>query len=239
MKRILISLSIIAVVATIAIGGTIAYFQDTETSSGNTFSAGILDLKIRDQDEDWGDGVHATWTAPPDVKPGDAWDFRIPLVQMQESWDSTVPGNHLEITSDYSVVEENPCLEGDTDCQTNLHPGEMAKEMLITRCIYKDFGCIDCLTGEKRALYNSSNHTCTGTLLGQSNDWKIEDQNGDGKISFYDLKNDVLDNLPPPVNMGMYDYEMGVKFANEAGNDFQGDIFDLTMIFTLNQDASQ
>ncbi len=240
MKRILISLSIIAVVATIAIGGTIAYFQDTETSTGNTFSAGILDLKIRDNDEDWGDGVQATWAAPPDVKPGDAWDFRIPLVQMQASWDSTVPGNHLEITSDYSVTEENPCLEGDTDCQTDLHPGEMAKEMLITRCIYKgSFGCIDCLSGEQKTLYNSSNHTCAGSLVASSAYWKIEDQNSDGKISFYDLKNDVLDNLPPPSNVGMYDYEMGVKFAESAGNDFQGDIFDLTMLFTLNQDASQ
>ena len=240
MKKILVSISIIGMVAVIAIGATVAYFQDTETSSGNTFSAGILDLKIKDNDEDWGDGVHATWTAPPDVKPGDAWDFRIPFVQMQKSWDSTVPGNHLEITSDYSVVEESPCLEGDTDCQTNLHPGEMAKEMLITRGIYKgNFGCIDALTGMHWTQYNSSNHTCVGDVITQSNDWKIEDQNVDGKISFYDLKNDELDNLPPPSNVGMYDYEMSVKFAETAGNDFQGDTFDLTMIFTLNQDASQ
>lgn len=45
-KRILISLSVIAVVSVIAIGGTIAYFSDTETSTGNTFTAGALDLKI-------------------------------------------------------------------------------------------------------------------------------------------------------------------------------------------------
>lgn len=241
MKKILVSLSIIGVVAAIAVGGTIAYFQDVETSTGNTLSAGILDLKIRDNNEDWGDGVHATWTAPPDVKPGDAWDFRIPLVQLQESWDSTVPGNHMEITCDSSVTEEIPCLSSDTDCQTNLHPDEMAKEMLITRCIYKgSFGCINCLTGEKWTLFNSSNHTCVGTLLeGPRNDWKIEGQNGDGKISFYDLKNDELDNLPPAPNVGMFDYQMGVKFSELAGNDFQGDTFDLTMIFTLNQDASQ
>jgi predicted ribosomally synthesized peptide with SipW-like signal peptide len=45
-KKILISLSVIAVVAVIAIGGTIAYFSDTETSTGNTFMAGTLDLKV-------------------------------------------------------------------------------------------------------------------------------------------------------------------------------------------------
>ncbi len=45
-KKILISLSLIGLVAAIAIGGTIAYFSDTETSIGNTFTAGAIDLKI-------------------------------------------------------------------------------------------------------------------------------------------------------------------------------------------------
>ena len=46
MKKIILSLTIIGVVAAIAIGGTIAYFNDTETSTGNTFTAGAIDLKI-------------------------------------------------------------------------------------------------------------------------------------------------------------------------------------------------
>jgi len=45
-KKILISLTVIGVVAAIAIGGTIAYFNDTETSTGNIFIAGALDLKV-------------------------------------------------------------------------------------------------------------------------------------------------------------------------------------------------
>jgi predicted ribosomally synthesized peptide with SipW-like signal peptide len=45
-KKVLISLSVIGVVAAIAIGGTIAYFSDVETSTGNTFTAGTLDLII-------------------------------------------------------------------------------------------------------------------------------------------------------------------------------------------------
>lgn len=43
-KKLLISLSTIAAVAVIAVGGTIAYFSDTETSTGNTFTAGTLEL---------------------------------------------------------------------------------------------------------------------------------------------------------------------------------------------------
>jgi len=45
-KKILISLTVIGVVAAIAIGGTIAYFNDTETSTGNIFVAGSIDLKV-------------------------------------------------------------------------------------------------------------------------------------------------------------------------------------------------
>lgn len=46
MKKILISFSIIGVVSAIAIGGTIAYFSDVETSTGNTFTAGTLNLRV-------------------------------------------------------------------------------------------------------------------------------------------------------------------------------------------------
>ena len=46
MKKIIISLSIIAVVAVLGIGITTAYFSDTETSEDNTMAAGTMDLNI-------------------------------------------------------------------------------------------------------------------------------------------------------------------------------------------------
>ncbi len=55
-KKILLSLSVIGVVAAIGIGGTVAYFSDTETSTGNTFSTGVIDISIDDQNpwaESW------------------------------------------------------------------------------------------------------------------------------------------------------------------------------------------
>jgi predicted ribosomally synthesized peptide with SipW-like signal peptide len=45
-KKALVSLSIVAVVSAIIIGGTMAYFSDTETSTGNKFTAGKFNLKI-------------------------------------------------------------------------------------------------------------------------------------------------------------------------------------------------
>ena len=48
-KKIVISLSIIAAVAAVVMGGTSAFFSDTETSTGNTFTAGAIDLKVDSQ----------------------------------------------------------------------------------------------------------------------------------------------------------------------------------------------
>ena len=57
MRKILISLTIIGVVSAIVIGATRAYFSDTETSTGNTFSAGSLDLKINNSSYLYSNGV--------------------------------------------------------------------------------------------------------------------------------------------------------------------------------------
>lgn len=45
-KKIILSLSMIVAVAAIVIGATGAFFNDTEQSNGNTFTAGEVDLKI-------------------------------------------------------------------------------------------------------------------------------------------------------------------------------------------------
>jgi len=55
-KNILVSLAIIGAVAAIAIGGTVAYFSDTETSSGNTFTAGTVDIAVNGENPWNGEG---------------------------------------------------------------------------------------------------------------------------------------------------------------------------------------
>ncbi len=44
--KILMSIMVIIVAASMIVGATMAYFSDTETSTGNTFTAGTLDLQI-------------------------------------------------------------------------------------------------------------------------------------------------------------------------------------------------
>jgi len=49
MKKILLSVMTIALVATAGIAATRAYFTDTESSVGNTFTAGTIDIAVDDQ----------------------------------------------------------------------------------------------------------------------------------------------------------------------------------------------
>ena len=46
MKKILLSLGTIAIVGALVAGATGAFFNDTETSTGNVFTAGSIDLKV-------------------------------------------------------------------------------------------------------------------------------------------------------------------------------------------------
>jgi|SRR6056297_691963 len=64
-KKILLSLAIIGVAAAMVVGATTAYFSDTETSTGNVFAAGTIDINLTDLDND-------TWTGEAvmnDMKP--------------------------------------------------------------------------------------------------------------------------------------------------------------------------
>ena len=46
MKKILLSSVIVVAAAAVVVGATTAFFSDTETSTGNTFTAGSIDLKV-------------------------------------------------------------------------------------------------------------------------------------------------------------------------------------------------
>lgn len=237
--------SLLVIGAVIAVVGTAACFMGDRI--GVTFSDAKLILKIRDQDEGYKKGgVVGTWTAE-NMLPGDGWTFDESFVRLFNA--GGISGDHLEITCDYAVADtcdqsDPNWLESDTDCETDSKSDEMAKEMIITKSVYyrrktgNDAGfCVDALSGKKFLFFSPLGRFCFGAPSDENSDWKIEDQDGDGKITFSDLKSDKLDNLPPPNKKTFY--IMDIMFASDAGNDFQGDTFDLTMSFTSNEDASQ
>ena len=214
----------IALVSVLVGTGTFAYFTDSEMSS-NTLESGTMDLKINDADPDeWTDGVTATWFLS-NMQPGDA---KMGSVLMKNN--GNLDADHLEITCDYTVTEELPRLESDTDWDTNLNPDSFAKEMIIVEAEYNNGKRIDLLTGNVQQMVPSLEYN--NPL------WKMNDANGDGLITIYEFMMDDLNNLPAP-NGHQYTFYMKVKFDENANNDFQGDTLNLEVTFTLNQDSSQ
>src|SRR3989304_9639036 len=96
-SKVLLSGATILAAAALIIGGTFAFFSDTETSTGNVFAAGELDLKVDNTSyyngvlqDGAGDTVDTTWISTDltnelffnftDVKPEDLGEDTISLV---------------------------------------------------------------------------------------------------------------------------------------------------------------
>ncbi len=98
MKKILISLITITLIVGCAIGGTAAYFTDTEVSTGNTFTTGTIDIAV--------DGQNPWSRTEPyvldDMKPGftDYIDFEI----------TNVGTNPANITKNVNVSSDSAGL---------------------------------------------------------------------------------------------------------------------------------
>ena len=116
-KKILASLIIIGVLG-LAIGwGTYAYFSDTETSEGNTFTAGTLDLKV-----DGADNPLPVYFSESNVKPGDSGSKTITLKN-----DGTIGGTaKIHIKNVDNSEGTNPESETDKD-----EPGDLGKHLVL------------------------------------------------------------------------------------------------------------
>ena len=213
--------------------GTFAYFSDVETSTGNTFTAGTLDLKIKGG-EDWGDGVTtAVWTMS-NMAPGVPIDFG--SIDLRN--DGNIAADHMKIGCSYTATEKAPFgAETPDSANTELSPDDYGKYIEITKFEYYNDGWKIKYDGTTFSTIGSPPQP-PGYVAG---DWEISNNDGVGGISLCDFKDDPLDNLPfPSVNeLGTTHFEMEVKFRSDAGNDLQGDTLHLTMTFTANQDSSQ
>jgi predicted ribosomally synthesized peptide with SipW-like signal peptide len=215
MRKILVSLSIIGAVAAIATGVTIAFFQDTETSTGNTFTAGTLDLKVGDADEGFGNGVSATWVMP-NMIPGVTAVGPL-SVNLQNS--GTIAANHVEISFSHSIDEATNPVESDSNPSST--PGEMARWIEIIGMTYNGVNLVS-------APYTDANG---------NGFFDLEDVT----LPPYTSVGGPLDNLVPPNpnGAGSRTLTMELRFNAGATNDIQGDILTTTVTFTLNQDSSQ
>jgi len=125
MKKVIIGLLLICVVAGLVAVGTWAAFRDVETSTENLFTAGSMDLKVDGED----DPIKAYFDDIGCVKPGDGGEVEIELENV-----GCVDGMadiHIFITES----DENEALEpelnvGDLpDDMGNMFDGELAAKM--------------------------------------------------------------------------------------------------------------
>jgi spore coat-associated protein N len=128
-KKIALSLATIAMVCLLAVGATRAYFNDTETSVGNTFTAGTLDLKVGGQDDPA--VAHVTKT---NIKPAAPW-----TTQQGQGFTITnagTVGGTVTATIKNLVDYENGCIEPETtagDVTCSATQGELSSLLIHTQ----------------------------------------------------------------------------------------------------------
>lgn len=138
MKRLFLSIIVISLVAASSIGLSVALFSDSETSTGNTFQAGALDLKI--DNTSYYNGVlnpETTWLLDDldghlffnfsDIKPGDWGEDTVSLhVHDNDAWacvDITLTKNDDNGCTDSELVDDSDCDLGDD------FDGDLAQEV--------------------------------------------------------------------------------------------------------------
>lgn len=218
MRKFLI-LILAVILALGMMGGTFAFFVDTQTSNSNSFESGTLNLKISDDDEypPEDGGVSYTWQMD-NMIPGesDIGPWGVSLINT-----GTLKGDHVQISFTHEINDE-PDVPSDTNPHST--PGEMARWLQILSMTYDGV-----------------------TLVGAhpNTEHELVDANGNEFIDLEDVtlpaNSAALDNLPaPPENSGgVYSFTMHLLFNSGATDDIQGDTLITTVSFTLNQHISQ
>ena len=124
MTKIIKSLAIVAFVAVIAIGGTIAYFSDTEISTENTFSSGTMDFRIARP----GDTDHRIFNVS-NLNPGQTVEGYLAVVNdstdgLDMKWKAWIP--------DFS----NGILDNVLEVQVTMNPGDFTEYDAFTAAGY-------------------------------------------------------------------------------------------------------
>ena len=214
-KKIILSLSVIGVVAAIAIGGTIAYFSDTETAKANIISAGTIDIAVNDENP-W----NKTYTDElKDMKPSQVRyiEFKVENVGTNPARVWKHIGN---IVTNDGVNSEPECTEGNGtwDNATKTCGGSYAAEYNIDTVI--DYDMYVCLVGGDCAVDNTGKPTGTG--------WNVIVHPADG-MTMADIESTWMDLMEwRPANKGLEKNEKIIVVQSyhmraDTGNWAQGD----------------
>ena len=189
--------------------GTYSFWSDDETVSGNNIEAGTLDLTV---DNGANDTISLT-----NAQPGDADSHTFSLRNV-----GSTEADHVAMDLSFAEQTDEPAEPADSDLNVEQSAAQTAAMVEVTTFSYD------------------------GTdLLGD-----VTDANGNGITDLADVQSQAgsLDDLAAPAAGGTdtADLTLGVQIANDDDGSFTGtdedvmaDGVDITLEFTLNQDASQ
>lgn len=123
-RKVLASLLVIAVVAGLVGAGTFAYFSDVETSSGNSFTAGTLDLNV----DGANDPLLVKFTLGP-IAPGDSGSVTYVLANA-----GNIAG-YVDLESVVVANDDNNCTEPEAAVDGTCGPtggGELGANLTVT-----------------------------------------------------------------------------------------------------------
>jgi len=231
-RKIAVSALIGLIAAGAIIGGTIAYFSDTETSVGNTFRAGKMDLKIDNtchyngkecingKWENTQESCACNWSLKDlngelffhlsDIKPGDGGEDTIGLhIDDNPAWVCVEIKN---LANDDNGCEEP---ESDVDQSCGSDEGELQENLLFSA--WKDNG--------------AGNHACNNIKDSDEGNYIIENQ--PARAGIWPLA-DSTTGLPLPGGSTIC---YGVKWIvpHETANIIQGDSLVGDAVFTAIQ----
>lgn len=231
-------------VATAGVGaGTWAYFQDAESNTGNSVEAGTMDLDLRNG----GSGVQFTISG---AKPGgisqDGFTAQLhntgsvaaSAVNVDFSNTSDEDGDG-DPETDETVVGDGGAPESDT----MKGASGMARYVYVDRLEYIEYNDDGAKNENSVVLVNDGS-----AAQSMSHDHYIEDINENDYIDLDDLaasrNEDALSGFnPPPAGGSPSDspdgdetgFKITTSFHRDAPNNYQGDILQTEITFTLEQ----
>ena len=220
-RKILFSLMTIALVGALIGGGIYAYFSDVETSTGNTFTAGTLNLKVGDDDPT------TVSISVPDLKPTDTGSAATWVTKNIGSITGTLDVAIGSITNNENTLTEPESAAG--DATGGATEGELGSFLEVA--VWLDVDESGTWTSGDIAL-QSDGSTLTSTGVEPLPYDYLDNYGGDSHTSLITMTGDDSAAGGTDEFQFMVDYD----FPSDANDDqTQSDsaVFDVT--FTLNQ----
>ena len=182
MKKILLSVATIAFAGAAVVGLSGAFYKDVETSTGNTFTAGGLELLVDSESHyngmvctDMGDVVDPRyqWQEPAGTEPA---DFPVKGSECNGTWSET---DLEDIHKFFYFTDLKPGDSGEDTISLHVYDNDAWGQFVIDGVIDRD-------------------NTCTGPEIRVEGEGVCVDPDGDGEIDNYLVFNGWLDQGETP-----------------------------------------